>query len=111
MARKTTVSLLFVCMVALCSVLQAESTKTITLKIFDGKSGRPVVPTGYQVRVDHQQAFHDDWVKQNEDGTAELTIPEGTHEIALHLAYDHSMEVYINCDADKNSFGDVWYQV
>ena len=111
MARRTIVSLLFVWAIALGSSGYGESTKTITLKVFDGKSGKAVVPTGYQVRVDHQQSFHNDWVKQNEDGSAALTIPDGTHEIALHLAYDNSMEVYVNCDADKNSFGDVWYLV
>jgi hypothetical protein len=111
MARKTTVSLLLVCAIVLSSAGYSETNKTITLKVFDGKTGRAVVPTGYQVRVDHQQTFHGDWVKQNEDGTAALSIPEGTHEIALHLAYDNSMEIYINCDAEKNSFGDVWYLV
>jgi|SRR5215831_17695536 len=111
MARRTIVFLLAAWAIALCGTLHAESDKTITLKIFDGKTRKTLVPTGYQVRVDHQQALHPDWVKQNEDGTATLTIPEGTHEIALHLAYDDSMEIYVGCDADKNAFGDVWYLV
>jgi hypothetical protein len=111
MARRTIVFLFAVWAMALCCALNAETAKTITLKIFDGKTGKPIVPSGYQVRVDHQQTFHNDWVKANEDGTAELTIPDGTHEIALHLAYDNSMEIYVGCDADKNAFGDVWYLV
>jgi hypothetical protein len=110
MARRTILFLLFA-LIVLSGTLQAESSKTITLKIFDGKSGKAVVPTGFQVRADHQQAFHNDWVKPNEDGTAVLTIPDGTHEVALHLAYDDSMEIYVACDADKNAFGDVWYLV
>jgi hypothetical protein len=111
MARKTISSLLFVWLVALCGVLHAEPSKTITLKIFDGKTGHPLMPTGYQIRVDRQQAVHNDWVKQNEDGSAELTVPADAHEISVHLAYDNSMEIYINCDAQKNEFGDVWYLV
>jgi hypothetical protein len=110
MARRTILFLLFA-LIALSSALQAESSKAITLKIFDGKTGKTVVPTGFQVRADHQQAFHNDWVKPNEDGTAVLTVPEGTHEIALHLAYDDSLEIYVACDADKNAFGDIWYLV
>ncbi len=110
MARRKTISLLFA-LIALSSAMQAQSSKTITLKIFDGKTGKALVPTGFQVRADHQQAFHNDWVKPNEDGSAVLTIPDGTHEIALHLAYDDSMEIYVGCDADKNAFGDVWYLV
>jgi hypothetical protein len=111
MARRKVLSLLLVGTIALCSAGYAESTKTITLKVFDGKTGKAVVPTGYQVRVDHQDGLHNDWVKPNEDGTAALTIPDGTHEIALHLAYDDSMEIYVGCDAEKNTFGDVWYLV
>lgn len=111
MARKSISLLLFVCMIALSGAMKAETTQTIVLKVFDGKTRKTLVPTGYQVRVDHQQMLHPDWVKQNEDGTATLTIPEGTHEIALHLAYQDSMELYVSCDADKNAFGDVWYLV
>ena len=111
MARRTIGSLLFVGLIALCTAFGAEPSKTITLKVFDGKTGRPVVPTGYQVRIDHQELFHNDWVKQNDDGTAELTVPADAHEVALHLAYDKSMEIYVRCDAEKNAFGDVWYHV
>lgn len=111
MSRKTISSLLFVCLIALSSALGAEPTKAIILKVFDGKSGKPVVPTGYQIRANHQQELHADWVKANDDGTAEITIPADTREIALHLAYDNSMEIYVHCDAEKNAFGDVWYRV
>ena len=111
MARRAIGSLLLIVMVGFCGVLQAQSGKTIALRVFDGKTGRPLVPTGYQVRVDHQNTLHPDWVKQNDDGTAQLTIPADAGVVALHLAYDNSMEIYINCDAEKNSFGDVWYPV
>jgi len=63
------------------------------------------------VRINHETMLHPDWVKQNDDGTAELTIPADTHEVTLHLAYDNSMEIYVNCDKEKNAFGDVWYLV
>jgi hypothetical protein len=111
MARRTIGSLLFVWLFALGAALHAQDTKTITLKVFDGRTGHPVMPTGFQVRADHLKAIHNDWVKQNDDGTAELTIPSDAHEISIHLAYDASMEIYVNCDAQKNTFGDVWYLV
>ena len=111
MTRKAIGLLLLVCCIAFGSALHAEPTKTIILKIYDGKSLRQVMPTGYQIRVDHQTMLHPDWVKQNEDGSAELTIPADTEVVALHLAYDNSMELYVACDGDKNAFGDVWYHV
>jgi hypothetical protein len=111
MGRRTIGTLLLVSLIGLCGMVHAEPGKTIILKIYNGKSGRPVVPTGFQVRVDHLSMQHPDWVKPNDDGTAELTIPADTSVVALHLAYDQSAEIYVNCDADKNAFGDVWYQV
>lgn len=112
MARRTIRTLLLVWLIMLGAVLHAEGpTKTIIIRVFDGKSGKPVVPTGFQVRVDHQIMLHPDWVKTNDDGTAELTIPADTHEVALHLAYNDSMDIYVNCDKDKNAFGDVWYLI
>ena len=111
MARRTIGSLLFVWLIALCGTLSAQETKTITLKVFDGKTGHPIMATGYQVRADHLKAVHNDWVKQNDDGSADLTIPSDVHEISIHLAYDNSMDIYVNCDAQKNTFGDVWYLV
>ena len=111
MARSTIGSLLFVGLFAFCCALHAQDTKTITLKVFDGRTGHPVMPTGYQIRVDHLKTIHNDWVKQNDDASAELTVPSDVHEISIHLAYDASMEIYVNCDAQKNTLGDVWYLV
>ncbi|MGC2617175.1 MAG: hypothetical protein WA354_24285 [Terracidiphilus sp.] len=112
MARRTIGTLLLLCLTMLGVVVRAEDpTKDITIRVFDGKTLKPLVPTGFQVRVDHQTMLHPDWVKANEDGTAELTIPADTHEIALHLAYNDSMELYVGCDKEKNAFGDVWYLV
>ena len=111
MARRAIGWLLLVGSIALGTALQAEPTKTIIIKVFDGKSGHPLVPTGFQVRVDHLTMLHPDWVKPNEDGTAELTVPADASVVALHLAYQDSMELYVACDAEKNAFGDVWYRV
>jgi hypothetical protein len=111
MLRRTGGLLLLVSSMVVCGSLWAESAKTITLKIYDGKTGHPIVPTGYQVYVNHESLMHGDWVKQHDDGSAEMTVPGNTSAVALHLAYDDSMEIYVNCDADRNAFGDVWYSV
>lgn len=117
MARRAIGSLLLTAVMmlpavlGLCGTVHAETAKTIVLRVFNGKTGRPVVPTGYQVRVDHLTTLHPDWVKQNDDGTAVVTVPPETGVVALHLAYDNSMEIYVNCDAERNAFGDVWYPV
>jgi hypothetical protein len=111
MARSKIGSLLLVCLFAICGALHAQNTKFITLKVFDGKTGHPVMATGFQVRADHLKEIHVDWVKQNDDGSAELTIPSDVHEVSIRFAYDNSMDTYVNCDAQKNTFGEVWYLV
>ena len=111
MAQAKIGSLLLICVIAVCGALRAEPAKTITVKIYDGKTGHPVQPTGYQVRINHETLIHGDWVKPNEDGSAELTVPDDASVLALHVAYDSSMEIYVNCDAEKNAFGDVWYSI
>lgn len=111
MAQRKFGSVLLLGLIAICGALHAEPNKTITIKVYDGKTGHPVMPTGYQVRINHETLTHGDWVKPNEDGTGELSIPADVSVLALHVAYDSSMEIYVNCDAEKNSFGDVWYSV
>lgn len=111
MARRKIGSLLLLCIAALCGTLYAQTANTITIKVYDGKTGHPVQPTGYQVRINHDRMMHGDWVKPNEDGTAELTVPADASAISLHMAYQDSMEIYVNCDAEKNAFGDIWYSV
>jgi hypothetical protein len=111
MARTKIGSLLLAGLIGWCGTLHGEAVKTITVKVFDGKTGHPVMPTGFQVRVDHQTMLHPDWVKPSDDGTAQLTLPDDASVVALQLAYDSSMELYVNCAADKYAIGDVWYPV
>lgn len=106
------IALLF-CLAAVCGCLFAQSEKTITVRILDGKSGRPVEASGFQVRVDHEPSFHADWVVQNEDGTGKLIVPKGASLLSIRGTYDNSMQVYVNCDsaAEKTNPVDRWYAI
>ena len=111
LANKTL--LLAALMVALCGSLQAQDTKKLTIRLLDSKTGHPIQPTGYLIRVDHQPMIHGDWVKQNDDLTGELSVPSDALLISIHSSYDNSMEIYINCNVDKlkDTPGEVWYSV
>ena len=100
-------------MMALCASLFAQDTKTITVRILDGRTGHPIAPTGFQVRIDHLKAIHGDWVKQNEDGSGEVSLPLDASAVTMHFSYDSNMTVYVNCDAvnKKDMIGDLWYSV
>jgi hypothetical protein len=100
-------------MAGLCSSLFAQDTKSITVRVLDGKTGHPIAPTGFQVRIDHLKAVHGDWVKQNEDGSGDVTLPLDAAAITMHFSYENNMTVYVNCDVEKQKdmIGDLWYSV
>ena len=104
---------LLVCLFVSCSLLPAQTGKTITIRILDGKSGELVTPSNFMVRINHLKAVHMDWVRQNDDGTTVLTIPADATVVSIRATYDNSMEYYVNCDAagEKNTFDEHWYAV
>ncbi len=114
MVRRTYCILaLFACVAAFSIPLRAQAVKTITLKMLDGRTGKPVATTGFMVRVNHEETVHANWVVQNEDGTGTLTLPADAAVFTIQGAYDSSMEVYVNCDTvgGKAKAIDQWYAV
>jgi hypothetical protein len=49
-------------MAAFCGVLCAQTGKTITLRMMDGKTGRLIATSDFLARIDHQQTVHANWV-------------------------------------------------
>jgi len=52
-------------MAAFCGVLCAQTGKTITLRMMDGKTGRLIATSDFLARIDHQQTVHANWVTMN----------------------------------------------
>ena len=96
-----------------CQAVSAQATKTITLRILDGKSGQRITPTGFLIRIDHQSSEHNDWVRPNEDGTTQLTLPNEASVLMIHATYDSSTEIYLNCDDVKRyqTASQHWYSL
>ena len=114
MIRRTyRVLALLVCMAVCCGSLLAQTGKAITIRMLDGKTGKLITASGFQVRINHEQTLHSNWVVQNEDGTAKLTVPDNAALISIQGTYDSSMLVYSNCDSvtAKESPVDHWYEV
>jgi len=102
----------------LLGAVHAETAPSITIRMLDSHSGRLIATSNFLVRVNHQEDQHGDWVKQNEDGTGNLTLPASAEVISLHATYDSATHVYANCDADKDHGSadhaaalDRWYPV
>jgi hypothetical protein len=85
----------------ICACLPAQTAKTVTLRMLDGRSGRLISTTDFLIQINHQQTQHADWVSLNNDGTGKMTLPPDATEISVHATYDSSMSIYVNCDVQK----------
>ncbi len=96
-----------------CSSLRAQTAPTVTILMLDGKTGRPIVPSNFIIRVDHLNAVHNEWLKLNDDGTGEVTFPSGASFLSVQGTYNSSMEIYVNCDSsmEKDTSTLHWYSV
>jgi hypothetical protein len=105
--------LLLIWVVAFCGNVHAQSGNAITLRLLDGKTGRPISATGILVRANHEPTQHGEWSKVNEDGTVTLNLPPVANVILVHATYENSMVYYINCDGPKamSTPAELWYSV
>jgi len=103
---------------AICCPLCAQTGKTVTLRMLDGRTGILIASSDYLVRVNHEEAAHGNWVVKNEDGSGKLTLPGDATALSVRATYDSNTVMYINCDAAKDTGSsdrapglDRWYQV
>jgi len=66
------------------------ATKTITILIYDGKTGRPLIPDNYVIRIDHLDAVHNEWLTLKDDGTGIVAVPSGAPFLGVQGAYHKS---------------------
>lgn len=111
--RISTLFLLLVSLAAVSVFAAAETTKTITLRMIDAKTGQLIKTSNYLVQTDHQDTVHADWVEQNKDGTGTLKVPTSAKLLIVHASYDDAMHLYINCDSalEKKDPVDHWYEI
>jgi len=105
--------ILLVCMAAFCGLLCAQTGKTITVRMLDGKTGKLITTSTFLVRVDHEPTVHANWVAPKEDGTGTLTVPRSASLLSIRGTYDSSMTIYVNCDSasEKTNPIDRWYPI
>jgi hypothetical protein len=96
-----------------CLAMPSLAQKKIVVRIFDGRNGEKISPDNLEVRINRQQASHIEWVKINDDGTVELTLPDTATALALRATYDNSMDYYVNCDVarQKNTSTESWFPI
>jgi len=99
--------------IAICTCLHAQTFNVITVRLRDGRTGMPVTPSNFLVRVDHHETIHNEWVKIGDDGLVTITVPDDAKELSLQATYDSGMATYINCDTAKQSDKErvIWYPI
>jgi hypothetical protein len=105
----------------LCAAFPAPSgnaPRVITLRMIDGRTGKPIVTSDFIVRINHEKTPHNNWVEENEDGTAKVTLPATAEAISIHATYDATTQTYVNCDSSEARTSskqpaplDHWYSV
>jgi hypothetical protein len=105
--------ILLFCMAFLCGGMLAQTNKTVTIRVLDGKTGKPLLASGYLVRIDREQTVHANWAVENEDGTGKLTLPATAALFSIRATYDESTQTYVNCDSSTASAlpVDRWYSI
>jgi hypothetical protein len=116
-ARRThSLLLLMVSMVALSGLLPAQtaqSTKTITVKMLDAKTGALIATSDFLVRVDHKEDLHGNWVQLNDDGSGKVTLPGDAELVTFEAKYNEDTVIYVNCDSVRDKPAPVphWYAI
>jgi hypothetical protein len=105
----------------LCGAVPAPSSdapRVITLRMIDGRTGRPIATSDFIVRINHQKVPHNNWIEENEDGTAKVTLPPDAETISIHATYESTTQTYVNCDSSASRSStkqpgplDHWYSV
>lgn len=103
----------FAWIIAVCVCLPAQDYKLITVRLRDGKTGLPITPSNFLLRVDHYETIRNEWVKIYDNGTVLVRIPQDAKEISLQATYEEGMNTYINCDAVKQNDKEreIWYPI
>ena len=112
------VTIVFAYLAVFSCRVNAEDSKTITVRMLDSKTGVLIATSNFLVRVNHLEAVHGDWAHQNEDGTGKVTLPADADLLSIHATYESATLTYVNCDADKDRASaehaaspDHWYAV
>jgi hypothetical protein len=95
------------------SLAGAQNTKKIAVQILDGHTGEKASPDNIEVRINRLNSLHVEYIKMNDDGTADLLLPENATSFSLRATYGNSLEYFVNCDVakQKNNAALTWFPV
>ncbi len=111
--KKMTVALLLFGIMVARAPLHAQPDYSITIRMLDSKTGRPITTSEFQVWIDHASGTNGSWVRPDSDGVGEMALPRSASVISVHAQYGTAMWSYVNCDSvkDRGPYFDHWYTI
>jgi hypothetical protein len=86
---------------------------TITIRMFDGRTARPLMPSNLLVRLNHKDDIRSETLHIDDQGVGTVTVPADAAFLSVQGTYNDGMEIYINCDSgmEKNLSALHWYTI
>jgi hypothetical protein len=111
--EKITVVVFLVGIMLACGSLYAQTDHTITIRMLDSKTGRPITTSEFQVWIDHASGTNRRYVRPDSEGVGQMTLPHTVSVISVHAQYGKAMWGYVNCDSvkDRGPYLDHWYMI
>jgi hypothetical protein len=101
------------CLAALIAPLHAQTGNTVTIRMYDARSGKQLTPSNYMVRFDHQDDLHNETLHIDDDGTGQIIVPASATFLSVQGSFDDSTQIYMNCDSgmEKDAAKLHWYSI
>jgi hypothetical protein len=91
----------------------ASAGAVITIRMFDGRTARPIMPNNLLVRLNHNDDIRSESLHIDDQGIGTVTVPPDAAFLSVQGTYNDGMEIYINCDSgmEKNLAALHWYTI
>lgn len=85
----------------------------ITIRMFDARTARPIMPSNLLVRLDHNDDIRSQTLHIDDQGVGTVTVPSSAAFLSVQGTFNDGMEIFINCDAgmERNSSALHWYAI
>jgi len=111
---KSTAQVLFLGILAItCSPSNAQTDRTITIRMLESKTGTLIKPTKFQVNVNTKDYSQLVSITPDNEGLGQLVVKGDVTMLSIQATYEPGDHIFVNCDSAKDtlSFLSHWYDV
>jgi hypothetical protein len=93
------VPFVLLCALSLGAQSAPTAAPTITIRMYDARTGHQITPSNFLIRIDHQDEIRSEGLHIDDEGTGRITLPSGSTFLSVQGSFEESMAVYFNCDS------------